>query len=54
MNTAIDNYLTVHTKTWFLLPRGENIGQRTSRNSGHDRKSERRKIDFYQKMTIVY
>jgi hypothetical protein len=31
MNTAIDNYLTVHTKTWFLLPRGEKISAKELR-----------------------
>jgi hypothetical protein len=46
---------TVHTKHGFVfLQRGENISQRTSRNSGHDRKSERRKIDFTRNNNCVF
>jgi hypothetical protein len=42
---------TVHTKTWFRFAK-ENINKELH-DSGHDRKSERRKIDSYQKI-IVY
>jgi hypothetical protein len=38
----------------FFCQRGENISQRTSRNSGHDRKSERRKIDFTRNNNCVF
>jgi hypothetical protein len=49
MNTAIDNYFNSSYKNMVsFLPKRRNISQRASRNSGHDRKSERRKIDFYQ------
>jgi hypothetical protein len=49
MNTAIDNYFNSSYKNMVsFFAKEENIGQRASRNS-HDRKSERRKIDSYQK-----
>jgi hypothetical protein len=54
MNTAIDNYFKVHTKTWFrFLPKRRKYRQRTSRNF-HDRKSERRKIDSHQNNNCVF
>jgi predicted transcriptional regulator len=54
MNTAIDNYFnSSYKKHGFVFCQEEKISQRTSRNSGHDRKSERRKIDS-PKITIVY
>jgi hypothetical protein len=44
---------TVHTKMVSFCQR-ENISQRASRNSGHDRKSEKKKNRLSPEITIVY
>jgi hypothetical protein len=53
--TAIDNYFNSSYKNMVSFAKEEKISAKELHEIlGHDRKSERRKNRFYQKMTIVY
>jgi hypothetical protein len=53
MNTAIDNYFNSSYKNMVSFFAKEKYQPKSFRNSGHDRKSERRKIDFTKNNNCV-